>query len=136
MAINIISGGDNRFEAPAGGTFSAGDPLKWSSNTLVVCTDGVQPCGWAVNDGSAAEAATGVNSVAVIEPAVIRITAASGVNFAPGDACYIASATTVDTGSQGNYRCGNVVNTNPSTAGEVEMEILCSHDAAKGAAHA
>ena len=134
--IKIVSGGDNRIELPAGGTFSAGNPLMLSSNTVVVCTDGLQPVGWALNDGSAAEAATGVNSVVILAPAVIRITAASGVNFAPGDACYIASATTIDAGSQGNYRCGNVVNTDPSTAGEVEMDILTSYDAASGAAHA
>lgn len=136
MAINIVSGGDNRFTAPAGGTFSAGDPLKWSSNTLVVCTDGVQPCGWALNDGTAAEAATGVWSVAVMAPARIKINAASGVNFTVGDAAYIASATTIDAGSQGNYRCGTIVETEPTTAGECIIDILTSHDGASGAAHA
>jgi hypothetical protein len=136
MAVKIVSGGDNRFEAPAGGSFSAGDFLKWSSNTLVVCTDGVQPCGIALNDGTAAEAATGVNSVCVVMPCVVRRTADTGVNFNYGDACYVVSAQTIDAGTQGNYPCGYVVNTNPATAGEVEMELLCSHTAAEGTAHA
>ena len=134
--INVISGGDNRGELPAGGTFSSGDPLMISANTLVVCTDGIQPCGWALCDGSAAEAATGVNSAYVKAPAVIRINAASGVNFAPGDAAYIASATTIDAGSQGNYSCGNVINTDPATAGEVELDIRTSYAGSDGPAHA
>jgi hypothetical protein len=133
MALNIISGGDNRIELPAGGSFSAGNPLKISSNTVVVCTDGVQPCGWALNDGAATDTA---NAVVVLAPAVIRITAANGVNFAPGDAAYIASATTIDAGSQGNYSCGNIVNTNPATTGECELDIRTSYAGTDGPAHA
>jgi hypothetical protein len=136
MAITIVSDGDVRHQAPAGGTFSAGDFLKWSSNTLVVCTDGVQPCGIALNDGSAAEAATGVDSVYVVMPCVVRVTAASGVNFNYGDTCYVSAAQEIDAGTQGNYRCGSVVNTNPATAGEVEMELYCSNTATEGTAHA
>lgn len=133
MAIKIVTGGDNRFEAPAGGSFSAGDFLKWSSNTVVVCTDGVQPCGIALNDGASTDTA---KAVVVTMPCVIRRTADTGVNFNYSDACYVAAAQTIDAGAQGNYPCGYVVNTNPDTAGEVEMELLCSHSAAEGTAHA
>ena len=133
MAVNIVNGGEHRIELPAGGTFSAGDFLKISSNTVVVCTDGVQPCGIALNDGASTDTK---NAVVILAPAVVRVTAGTGVNFAPGDACYVQSAQVVDTGSQGNYPCGYVVNTDPSTAGEVVMDLLCSYTAAEGTAHA
>lgn len=118
----VISGGANRYEAIAGsGGVTAGTFVKWSSNTIVAATDGTGIAGMALNT-----AVAGAQVTVVAYPAVVRTTAASGVNFAPGDSAYIATTTTVDAGSQGNTPCGIVVNTDPATAGAVDLLIQTS----------
>lgn len=125
MAINIVSGGDHRFQAPAGGSISSGSMVKWSSNTIVDATDGAAICGIALTDASSGEYLTIVE-----EPVVVRLTAASQVNFAIGAVAYVASATTIDAGSQSNISCGVIVNTDPASAGECEVDLQTSNQTA------
>lgn len=118
MATNIVTGGENRFEGIAGGTVTGGTMVQWSSGTIIAASDGCSICGIAVDD-----ATTGETVVVIGPPAVVRLTAASGVDFAPGDECYVASSSTVDGGSQSNLSCGRVVNVDPSEAGTLEIEL-------------
>lgn len=118
MASNIISGGERRFEALAGGSITSGNMVKWSSNTIVAATDGCNVAGIALESYS-----SGQTVVVIKAPAVVRLTLASGVDLATGDVVYAASATTVDAGSQNNNSCGRIVNFNPSTAGSVDVQL-------------
>jgi len=119
MAINIVHGGENRFTGTAGsGGVTSGDMVTWSSGTLIKAGDGTAICGIALN--TAAQYAT----VTVIDaPAVVRINAASGVNFGPGDFAYVASVTTLDAGSSTNKSAGVIVNTDPAEASVCEVSI-------------
>jgi len=118
MALNIVQGGDSRVKGIAGGTISSGDLLQWSSGTLIAATDGTSCAGVAMKSYTSGDA---VVAIVGDGETVIRISAASGVDFAMGAKCYIASATTVDAGSSTNLACGIVVNVDPSEAGNVDM---------------
>lgn len=119
MAANIIHGGDNRFTGTAGtGGATSGEMVMWSSGTIVAATDGSAICGIALNTASAGETVTVIDA-----PAVVRLTAASGVNFAPGDKAYVATSTTLDAGSTGNKSAGIIVNTDPASGGVLELSL-------------
>lgn len=118
MAANIVQGGEHRITGIAGGSITGGTMVYWSSGTLVAATDGVSIAGIALDDYETDDIV-----VVIKAPAVVRIAAATGVDFATGAVCYVATASTVDAGSQNNYSCGRVVNVDPSEAGDLEMEL-------------
>jgi len=120
MALNIVQGGNSRIKGIAGGTITSGDMLQWSSGTLTAATDGTSCAGVAIKDYVSGDAVTAIVGDG---NTVIRISAASGVDFAMGAKCYIASVTTIDAGSGTNLACGVVVNADPSEAGNVDMEL-------------
>lgn len=51
-------------------------------------------------------------------------TAASGVNFAPGDKVYLEANGELGTGAMGEKAFGYVVNTDPATGGLVQFELV------------
>jgi hypothetical protein len=119
MANNIHNTGDTcfRFRATVGtGGVTKGHMVKISSNTIVAATDGAGIAGVAL--GTYADGAIGVFAYG---PIVVKMTAASGVNFGHLDTCYVATSSTIDAGAQGNTSCGRVVYDDPATAGTVYM---------------
>jgi predicted RecA/RadA family phage recombinase len=104
-------------EVRAAGTITIGAFLKQGTNGVVVATDGSGCFGTAMN------AAVSGGTVRIRTRGVILTTAASAVNFDQGDACYIASSTTVDAGSTTNPMVGRVVYADPSTAGTVYLYL-------------
>ena len=121
MALNIVQGGNSRIKGISGGTITSGDLLQWSSGTLIAATDGTACAGVAIKDYTSGD---DVTAIVGDGNTVIRISAASGVDFAMGDKCYIYTATSIDAGSQNNLACGVVVNADPSEAGNVDMELF------------
>lgn len=118
----VVSGGEHRFQAPAGGTISAGTFVKWSTGTIVDATDGAAIAGLAITDATAGEYITVVE-----EPVVVETGTAAQVDLTIGDVAYIASTTTVDAGAQGNISCGVVVNHEPTSAGRVQLDLHTSN---------
>ena len=119
MANNIYKSGGTcfRYKALVGtGGVTKGQFVIVSSNTVVAATDGSACAGVALTT-----AASGAYVEVIYGPVIIKTTAASGVNFGHLDVCYIATATTVDTGATTNKSCGRVVETDPATAGTVYM---------------
>ena len=119
MANNIHTTGNTcfRFRGIVGtGGVTKGTLVKISSNTIVAASDGCEVAGVALSTY-----ASGDIGVFAYGPIVIRIAAASGVNFAHLAECYVATASTVDAGAQGNKTCGRVVYDDPATAGTVYM---------------
>jgi len=133
MAANIVQGGDSRIKALAGGTITSGDMLKWSSGTLVAATDGTAVAGVAIKGYTSGQTVTAIVGDG---ETVIRMTAASGVDFATGAKCYVATATTVDAGSATNLCCGVVVNVDPSEAGKFDMVLWTPDSTGQYFAHA
>lgn len=105
---------------PCGGTVNYGEPVKISSGAIVVAGDGETVVGIALTSGVSGE------TIAVLVTGVVQATAASGVNFAPADLVYLATSATLDAGSTGNKSVGAVVNTDPSTAGTVQIYLHSS----------
>lgn len=93
------------------GAVAAGDMVKFGTNGITVAGDGDTVYGVAMSDGAVGE------TIAVWRgPGTIKVTAASGVNFAVGDRVYAAASGEVDTGSTGNISIGQVVDADPATA--------------------
>lgn len=121
MANNIYKDGDTccRYKGTIGtGGVTKGDFVKVSSNTIVAATDGTDCAGVALATYAANE-----TGVVIYGPIIVKTTAATGVNLGLLDVCYLASATTVDAGSQNNKSCGRVVESDPATAGTVYMVL-------------
>lgn len=133
MALNIVQGGNSRVKGIAGGTITSGDMLQWSAGTLIAATDGTSCAGVAIKDYSSGETVVAIKGDGAT---VIRISAASGVDFGMGDKCYVYTATSVDAGSQNNLACGIVVNTDPSEAGNIDMELWTPATTGQYFAHA
>lgn len=109
---------------PTGEAINEGEAVKLSSNAIVKAGDGETVIGI-----TAASAASGAQC-SVYVMGEFEGTAASGVNFAPGDVVYMAASQELDTGSMGNKGVGAVVGTDPSTAGKVRFWLTSSlfHD--------
>jgi len=97
----------------------AGEMVTLSSNTLAEVADSntVGAVGICAQDIAASSYGT------VYVAGMFKGSAASGVNFALGDAVYNASASTLDAGTAGDVPVGKVVHTDPAEAGTVWFEL-------------
>lgn len=120
MASVNYSHKGRRVKMPAGATVTEGEMLKLSSNTVVPITKGAALFGVACNSASSG------GDVIVARIGVFRYTAHTGVNFAPGDVAYAYTSTTLYAGASADKSVGTVVDTDPVSAGEVQLQITPS----------
>lgn len=102
-------------------TVSAGDPVEYSSDTVIAATNGGEVAGVMHEDGAASE--TGLEMDILVPGSVWEVTVSSqDPDLNRGVLVYMGASSNVDEGSAGNIAIGRVINvkiTDASTTAQI-----------------